>query len=427
MHSRTTIERTQHGVGQGGFHTCSIRRRGSYSRGDYHKKTTYEYVFDCGTRSVGPGNKPLKDFLSQHIGNYRPANNIVDALFISHLDIDHYNGAQMLCGAKSVSRIFLPYFTVDQIVFLIADQASNDVVLAPDYINDLLAIAAGARRLFGVPVTVVGGDESPENLDPPPPAQERDERLQPVVIREDGQAQPLSGNLPSGTDIALRSSLEQLPWVLRPWSYKQSSAALLAMSSAIDKIPALKDIQTHTGTVSGTHIDALNEKANKTAIRKACRTIIKDAKGTYASNHNTPSLSLYSGPPGHDRSNYTFSYSERGVINRSLDRDPVGWITTGDCLMNNHWADFRACFADVLTHVGTYVLPHHGSVNNHSQEFIDAIPGQLALICARHGSEDHPSKTVLNCLYEVDDHIQIVNEYSTRGVKEIVSFHHLDD
>lgn len=415
------IDRIQRGVGQGGFHTCSITAEIPNHPLIGADRYPFDFVFDCGTRSLGPKKRSLADFLNDHIQAYEPADGIVDALFISHLDVDHYNGAEQLCNSKNVSRIFLPYFTENELFLMVvsaitADKVSTTITSA--YINTLLGIARGNRLLFGVPVTVIGGPNTQEG-DPRPIPQGTD-RLIAVEILDDGSERAIGNNIASGATIGIKTKSRRLPWILRPWSYQQSPAAQLAITAAIQAIPELAQLNNNNGNIEDTDIAAI--QANKAAIRTACSQVLIAAGGTAASDHNAVSLCLYSGPQPRLLTPYRARYIYRGSEEPLLRHDPSGWISTGDSLLSKHWKDFRSAFADVLGNVGTYVVPHHGSDLNHSPELLHSVAGRLAVICARSHSKDHPGRTVLNDLYEVDSIVKRVDEYSTYGFREFVLF-----
>ncbi|WP_148053579.1 hypothetical protein [Pseudomonas protegens] len=409
------IERTQHAVGQGGFHSCTIRIRGNRA---------FEYVFDCGTKSKGPCETKINVFLEQHVHQYQPGDGIIDALFISHLDIDHYAGAQTLCALKTVSRIFLPYFTIDDILLMLATHEVDADERTADYLSNLRKIANGHRLLFGIPVTVIGGDPQPGEDTTEAPT-DNPQRLRAVQIDANGRKQPISDNLPNGATIGLSYKEIVLPWVLRPWSYKQTAKAREAMSQAIDKITSLKNLKDCTSAITAEDLKAV--KDNAAALKKQCAEILFEQTGlrTESHNSNSPSICLYSGPQTRLTPNLDFQYERRASSDKRLRNNPTGWITTGDCLMSKHWPEFRKHFADVLTHVGTYVVPHHGAAGNHSVEFIDAIPGRLAIICARYTSSHHPSRAVMDCLHEVDDLWLVAHEYA-KPITELVSFNFLE-
>lgn len=421
------IDRIQRGVGQGGFHTCSITAEIHTHLLLRTERHPFEFVFDCGTRSLGPKKKPLADFLNDHIQAYEPADGIVDALFISHLDVDHYNGAEQLCNSKDVSRVFLPYFTVDELLLMVISEITADdasTAITTTYINTLIGIARGNRLLFDVPVTVIGGPNTQDNDQRP--IQQDSDRLIVVEILDDGTERAIGGHIASGSTIGIKTKSRRLPWILRPWSYQQSKEAQKAITAAIDAIPALKKLNRSNkkdrkpGNVSAADIKAIHE--NKIAIRAACSQVLTDAGGTPASDHNAVSLCLYSGPQPRLLTSYRAKYIYRGSEEPLLRHDPTGWISTGDSLLSKHWKDFCSAFADVLGNVGTYVVPHHGSDLNHSPELLHSVAGRLAVICARSHSKDHPGTTVLDDLYEVDSIVKRVDEYSTYGLREIVLF-----
>jgi hypothetical protein len=291
-----------------------------------------------------------------------------------------------------------------------------------DYLNNLISIANGGRILFGVPVTVIGGPYMPghDQLQNPPQVQGR---LTAVHVRDDGTEEAIGDNLPPKANIGLKTNKRRLPWILRPWSYQQSAAAQITMTAAINSIPALIGLNQQGQIVTAAHLTAIEQ--NKKAIRHDCNKIIIDAGGIGRGNNNAPSLCLYSGPQARLLTSYRTTYLERGSPEHLLQHDPTGWITTGDCLMRNYWPSFRDAYADVLGNVGTYVVPHHGADDNHSPDFIDAVPGRLAVICARYKSVHHPGLATLDCLHEVDDLIKRVDEYSTYGLREIVLFEDL--
>lgn len=117
------IHRVQHGVGQGGFHTCSffLMKDGQ----PHNLRARFEFVFDCGTVSDGPHGEGRAQFLERRISAYGKDNDVVDAFFISHLDTDHWNGAETLCAVRQVKRIFLPYFQQEELALFIAQQITS--------------------------------------------------------------------------------------------------------------------------------------------------------------------------------------------------------------------------------------------------------------------------------------------------------------
>lgn len=413
------VTRVQRGVGQGGFHTCRVLLQRNHIFGN---DLPFEFAYDCGTNSVGPGGLAIEPFLEQHIADYDPAEGVVDALFISHLDRDHYNGAAQLCKVKKVQRIFLPYFTIEELILLLLDQIIAGSGVSVPFAQAMASIATGGRRLFGAPVTVIGGTANILRDPIQGSALGNGNRLEAVVIGDDGQYYPIGDDISAGANIGLVASRRALPWILRPWSYKQTAAARKLMQDLIAGVPELKDLHDHATAISQAHITAIEN--NKDSVRAGCQAIIAKAKGTIASDfkdNNAPSICLYSSPKSRLTQKYSAEYIERGTPESLVSSNPVGWLTTGDALISRHWQDFIACFRDLIGLTGTFVVPHHGAEKNHSPDFAAATAGRVAVICARHGSLHHPHRTVLDDLYANNAIAKVVDEYAVHGLREIAT------
>lgn len=88
------------------------------------------------------------------------------------------------------------------------------------------------------------------------------------------------------------------------------------------------------------------------------KKIIKEkfSKGTDTNKQNRISMCLYTGP----EKNCFFHF------------DRAGWLHTGDaCLKNDEiYRQFYEAFKDYEEFIGTVVLPHHGSENNHNPNLL---------------------------------------------------------
>lgn len=412
------LTRHQHGVGQGGFHSSGIYALPNDQSILFQQRFPFELVFDCGTSCTGPAGLKKRDFLERHIQGYEPAEGTIDALFISHLDIDHYEGAEQLCRSKTVLRIFLPYFSIEEFILLILAQIDEGAGVSTDFVSSMLAIARGDRQLFGVPVTIVGGIAVQGSDAPGPSSAAQSNRIIAEVLQGDGKAAPIGATIPSGASIVLQAEGRRLPWRLRPWSYKQSPGAQRAMEALISSFPELDNVRTKEKPISAADLKAIED--HKDDIRQECRRVIKVAKGVGAGDFNSPSLCLYSGPVSRMSPTCRISYIDRGASAAYLATNPGGWLTTGDSVLRTQWPEFRSCYEDVFGLVGTFVVPHHGAANNHSPNFVDMMGSRLAVVCARHNSTHHPHGDVMNALYEVDAAIRLVTEYDSVGLREVI-------
>lgn len=424
------VNRRQYSVGQGGFHSSSI------TVGEWDEEAkgsrSFEFVYDCGTYSSGAGGEVRAKHIANHISTYNPQGGIVDLLFLSHLDEDHYNGAAQLCATKQVSRLILPYFTAEELCFMLAEQVlrARRTILGIPYVKAMFSIAGGVSNTFlNVPVTWVtpaqDNDGPPQPLDPTL-VDVPEGRLAPCVRTPSGALTRLDTVCPAGTSIELAdhngATAVATSWILRPWSYMQSPTAIEAMREIINGCAPLATLLEKGQMVTQGDILALDKQ--KTLVRSACQKIIRVANGTYAGsakhpNANSPSLCLYSG-----LGRASMAASNRRPVHFTAQpgwRPDVGWISTGDALLKRHWPEFKRCYSDVLPKVVTYVVPHHGSVHNHTPELMRAIQkNSCAVICAGHDQAHHPGRAILVDIHTAGHSIALVTEFGKAGFSEYV-------
>lgn len=407
--------RFQHGIGQGGFHTSSFVLRDK----DKRPCGSFVLVFDCGTLSSGPHGESPADFLSAEICTSMKPGQVVDAFFISHLDNDHLSGAEELCNRCNVRRVFLPYFEQEELVLFVAQNILSNKKSALGPTGLAIAVKAlGGGSLFGAPVTRIGGPpvdgEREQRGDEP--LTEGEPRIGVVQVSRTGFRSTLGGSLPNGSGIGLSVAGIHIPWLLLPWSYKQSPVGLAQL---LTDVPELGKVCFGAATVTARDMEELI--ALRPRIRASLTKIIKAAGGIYASDFNAPSICLYSGPLINDPRIHRQRYLDRGTTHSLAQKDPIGWVTTGDAILSKYEPEFFSMFDPFLNYTGTYVLPHHGSLKNHSLEFVKRVRGRFALICARSGSKDHPHPYVLADLATFSEEHRILTQYLVGGVKETVS------
>ena len=409
------IRRTQQGIGQGGFHTASIRSWAERFGACQH----YEYVFDCGTYSAHPDGGSRQSLLEERVDNYLPHEGIVDAVFMSHFDEDHHNGIKTLASKKIVRRIYLPYATPEEVWLFLAGQVGIGAPVNQIYAQELMHALSGGGNPYGsVEIIRVGGplDDGPSNIEANPRRGDFDSRLREVIVDHKGANFPINGKtLPMGISVGLIPSDVRLPWILRPWNYKQSEKVRNAALNFLVSL-GLVDLFSDS-TVTQFAIDLLFR--NKARILKSQKMCLKEEGGKYI-NNNAISMCLYSGPDVRlwAASRTRAEYRERGSGEQRLRLNPPGWISTGDARLNHHWDEFEKCFSDVLKEVGTYVVPHHGSKHNHEPALLSSVPGRLAIICAGYGHKHHPSELVLKDIFEIGDCSKIVTEHWQEGLAE---------
>ena len=91
------VTRCQYPIGQGCFSSGRIQ----CSRGECDSAIDFHYIYDCGATNQGP--------LRDAIDCYQEADDIRDALVVSHLHADHVSGVDRLLGAVNVGTVYIPY------------------------------------------------------------------------------------------------------------------------------------------------------------------------------------------------------------------------------------------------------------------------------------------------------------------------------
>lgn len=241
-----------------------------------------------------------------------------------------------------------------------------------------------------MPVTLIGGTQD-NNSDAQRPV-DGEARLTMVEILPNGTRRHLGRGIGPGSQLGLQSANVDLPWALRPWSYKQSPSGLQQLLADVPELASLSAPRTVVTPQAMENLLTLRPR-----IRAALTKLIKAAGGVESFDFNAPSICLYSGPDP-ERDGFRAAYEERGTDASIAQNDPVGWITTGDAVLGRYEDEFLIEYERYLSHVGTYVVPHHGAKKNHSPSLIDYSRGRLALICAKQGSKHHPHPDVLDTI-----------------------------
>lgn len=457
------VERVQYGVGQGAFHTQSITiDRNCFLRGDLDFPQTglrFDFVFDCGVKST-KGND-----VHDSIKHYRPkrtlsdpkANEVVDALFISHFHDDHINGIEQLCKAKTVQRIFAPFYTKEDVlaVILRSPIASFTGVQAVLFLTELRNLYR-QDRLFGRPTIYVVSSEMENQFDPPGSLTNPELPPFPEGVR-------VSDSVNNKACFTDKDALEFGPsntdwqiWEIKTWHFRQHHPTPSpAWETAMDQL------KTVFGGIfsSSTVIDAAEAKmlmAQANTIQKALCDALKTDKVTYAEKHNLVSMCVYSGPTercyrpratsssihrmnGPDIGNlqtglhFDFSvYSPRlghvrgGGASTEYVSNRTGWLGTGDAMLGNatvwknfddrlKWCTWRS------DRVATVQVPHHGSAGQYYNPNLFDNPETLAVISAgAYSSYGHPTLAVLSDILQRGNPVVHVHEFVRPGLIEVI-------
>lgn len=382
------VRMTQHPVGQGGMASGTVFSPHEHLR----------WVYDCGSNQ--------DDALKREIGDLARLGRH-DYLFISHLDHDHVSQVDQLLQQCQIEEVILPYMSYSVLVMIVLceGEAGRPTGMLWDLIEDPPGWFGdrGVKR-----ITFVGGPDDdgdpPEGLRPrlPGPDLMKKKTMPKQVI---GKWSPKPKKIDIGREAesdcveleysygSPRDSIVQrvardaviwlgdgsrvFDWVLAPYAHRPDKKRMEAFRSALvnefgPKIH-LHDIR-----------NALKSEAGRKKLRACYDKIWK--------NHNLVSLALYSGPA-----------VSRGrgelVLPRKMTQKSMypGWMFTGDAdLLGTVRRDrFFEYYSELCQHVGTVMLPHHGSAHNFHEGLLRGFPNlQLAYAAAGPNQWGHPHKQV---------------------------------
>jgi hypothetical protein len=364
--------RTQHPVGQGGFHSAVVRS----NSGDFR------YVYDCGSSNRDALEGELAAYIRQQ------GNAPINLLALSHLDEDHVSGVERLLGGISVDTVLLPYLDLRERTLLISEDCERGALSKTRW--DLYEQTTkwftdrGAHQV--VYVLPQGGqppeqDEGPEDRPPLGGPEEPFHFKIGRVSRVTEQLFPLSRS-----DLTVRSG-ESLPitsgaagrlvryWELVPFCHPEPQRVESFFEEVKRLLPASVAEEALDANGKPDILAQLKELLRNAASRRR----LADLYRLIRKDRNLSSMSLYSGPTfgrpfayhvrrGEDQvaGGSRRNLFEDAADDRARGRIAPGWIGTGDaklCVLVRA-AAFSRHYDRVAPRIGSFVLPHHGSRHN---------------------------------------------------------------
>ncbi len=421
------VTRCQHPIGQGCFSSGRIQ----CAEGEYDDPVDFRYVYDCGSTN----QRSLRDV----INSYRERTTSVNALFVSHLHVDHVSGIDRLLGAIRVGTVYIPY--VDPVMpILELIEAEAEGALSASLVESRIDPESwfGRRGVSRVVRVLASSDEGPraterevggdEGLDGGPSFSESfPVNADPQTSgRTSGRAERSS--MASGSPIRIARSRQGHQWVLIPHVDPAPTSHKRAFMREIRAALKLKPREWVTSTRLA---DALRSPTEIRGLRNCYERIVP---GGSRSRHNRVSMSLYSGPAG-GKNEPSWLY---GVVARSntwlpwwfgtLDPPPspeagtaVGWIGAGDAALGAESvrrAWLRA-YQPLSQQLSTLLLPHHGSRHNFHNELLDFPKLRFCLASAGARSRyRHPDPSVIGEILNRNKVFFHVSERIHTGIQE---------
>ena len=325
--------RTIHPIGQGAFYSERFI--------DNDGKTVFLAVYDCGSQN--------KKKLNLEIANYFQEGDIIDILFISHLDLDHVSGLQKLLECKvSVKHLVLPLMDNNtKELYLLAAKG-----ILKQLVQDPTSLFKGSKVIYVKPVGEEGdADKTFEISDDNPGVKE----------------------VASGCKLSY-CRYSDIIWYYVPYNYEYlARQEELLRVVGYDKID-VKDIVEFR--------DKIKEKYDKIC-----------SKGV-----NNTSLVVYSGCYS-DKTKYEPIFFSCRPDDKSI---PEGCLYLGDIDMNQDTGsmslidDMNKHLSSVRDRIGLIQLPHHGARENFNSKLF-SIGVSSKVFFASYGNANgygHPSPRV---------------------------------
>lgn len=374
------VKMVQHAVGQGGLFSGELTAQGKPLR----------WVYDCGSNQ--------RDALRREIKRVASGGDI-DMLFLSHLDSDHIGGVDELLGQVHVREVVLPYLN-ERIVLAIMARDAASGALSGTFIeatNDLSAWFGGR----GVEtITFVGGPEEDEGGEGPilpfDPIEGREGECTPKWTQPQQPATELIAdpNLPQGRSDGVAVMLQVSPgaavqlatpegvlnWVLLPYVHLPSAKQMRAFEQALED-------------TFGTPLD---KKAIVAGAKNAnVRDKLRDCYDALWLDHNLITMTLYCGPLIPQQAYVSIRTKFHHPRDRS--REGGGWMLSGDAHLDGlrRRQRFLRYYQRVTPLTNVLMLPHHGSIHNHSDLVLAAMPELIVgYAAAGPNSYGHPHNDV---------------------------------
>jgi hypothetical protein len=377
------VTRRQWPVGQGCFSTGTISTDDMY----------YEYVYDCGSFNFAK--------LRTCIKNYHPNNKVIDAVFLSHLDSDHVNGMDSLCGSDTdVRTVFLPYLNDKEVLLLIGDSLSSGEFtwnLLEFLVNPTIWLnSRGVKDVVMIKRWEFGDSNEPPSLRKKRES-EQSKRLQ-HEIESFSEIKELKNLrvIHSGSSVLIRSNQYHL-WQLLPFVPPKAD-------DLIEKF--IKEVAKEFNIKINRKSDIYRDSSKLLPLLRnpSNRKVLKEKYELLAKDHNNISMCLYSGPlyqaEIHCQKAYWSTGWQRfmGDIYFNNHFNKYGWIGVGDLNFNigDIKKDFLTRYGFYSNLTGTIMLPHHGSYHNFSSDLVHRMAPQISFVSASKKNRfNHPHRQVL--------------------------------
>lgn len=387
----------------------------------------FSFMFDCGSLD----RKLIGKVLTRESARLP---SIIDVLFISHLDIDHVQGIDLLFTNTStkVHTVVLPH--IDTFTLISAAAVTKGDVTS-DYLA-FLSDPAGWLRKRHVSVVIQltrdDGDSGTltSDIEAPPilwgALEDREGPRLRVVGREaPGEKRQLSQvaeDLKRGSSATQKILMSRVQfqigaprtprWIVAPYCHVFDARKMRAFHA---KVAAF--IKTNLAKSPSSWGIKRGDLLQRVIGDPALRARLKKCYKALHNDDNVPSLSVYSGEPPHSRGHGGLDKTALSSCSWHDDRDSssLGWLTTGDAILTTDYLfdAWREFYSEIFEKVGIFVLPHHGSKLAFTAErflYVTELASARLLVCAKSNAKKHPHPDLVTDLAALGKELIQVSE-----------------
>jgi hypothetical protein len=336
-------------------------------------------IYDCG--SMHNKNK-----IPNLIENCFKRNEIIEAIFISHLDEDHMNGVEELLKKCEVKRICFPLIT-EEMKLILKIKIMIEEAIGSSYSEFVKEFIENPEEA----IKKIIEKKKIELIEILPMGEENKKEIDKEIIKNN-KIKRIEKK--SGEDIAQEiKGLEYNgnKWELIPYNFKQETR----INEFKENLK--KEFKDEISLEKVEEIWKNNKDNSKEKIKKAYKNI----KGSL----NTNSMTLFSGIIQDEKSYYNTSISNYIYIK-------VGCLYTGDyeAKGKNKWETLEKAYQNYWKWIGFIQVPHHGSSHNCNDNLINKNAIYFISV-GKKNRYKHPSPEVVHDItFKYSNNLYIVKE-----------------